>query len=100
MAGTSSDPLSCSGFIESDLYVKSRELIEERFDVDTKGIDDRLEALIEALRRNAEEMTARVPNRKLWVGVTDDDFPPRLRLYLRPRPDVPSECELMWVEDS
>jgi hypothetical protein len=70
----------------------------ETLGVSVREVDHRLDSLIWALRRDAEEAAERVPGRNLWVAVTSEE-PPLLRIYVRPRKDVPSECELMWVEE-
>ncbi len=91
MGGTSG--LVCRGFIETETYSKSRQLLE----LSDRQIDDRLEALIWALTRDPDE-ASRVGSRNLWVAVTPGGIPP-LRIYLRPRAAVPGECELLWIEE-
>ena len=95
MAGTS--PLVCSGFIESDTFRQSKELLKQLLELTDRDIDDRLEGLIWALQRDSALLAERIPNRNLWVAVTDH---PRLRIYLRPRADVADECELLWIEEA
>ncbi len=62
-----------------------------------REVDDRLEALIWALQRDADEVSERIPGRNLWAAVTPVGVP--LRIYLRPLADTPEECELMWIEE-
>lgn len=64
-----------------------------------REVDDRLESLLWALRRDAEEAADRVPTRQnLWVAVTTEE-PPFFRIYFRAREDVAGQCELLWVEE-
>jgi hypothetical protein len=96
MAGTS-PPLVCDGFIETETYERSKDLLRQRLELTDRQLDDRLEALIWALQRDREGLVARrVPDRDLWVAVTDH---PYLRIYLRPRAGVAGECELLWIEE-
>lgn len=94
MAGTR--PFACSGFVETETYRRSKELLKERLELTDRDVDDRLEALIWALRHDAELVAKRIPGRDLWVAVTDH---PHLRIFLRPRTDVETECELLWIEE-
>jgi len=97
MAGTSSE-LRCAGFIASDTFERSKEDLKRSANLTDRQVDDRLDALEWALRRDPDVTATRVRNLSLWTAVTPVGIPP-LRIYLRPRPDVPSECELMWVEE-
>lgn len=99
MVGTK--PLVCTGFIEADSFTWSKgELMRETGMTDHE-VDDRLEALVWALLRGAEDddeiAVSKVPNRHLWVAPIPRGIPP-LRVYLRPRSDVAGECEWMWIE--
>ncbi len=96
MAGTS--PLLCQGFIEGDGFERSKEHLKQLFDLSDRDVDDRLDALLWALRRSAGPNVRRIPGRNLWVAVIPRGIPP-LRVYLRPRPGVPTECELVWIEE-
>lgn len=91
MVGTS--PPRCGGFIESQTYADSRALLDHLSD---EEIDDRLDALLWALRRDSALVAAQVPGRNLWVAITDH---PHLRIYFRPRENVTDECELLWIEE-
>lgn len=63
-----------------------------------EDIDDRVASLQWALRRQAEPTAQRVQNLNLWVATIPQGIPP-LRVFLRPRPGVPTECELVWIEE-
>jgi hypothetical protein len=99
MAGTNA--LVCHGFIESEGYTKSKELLKQLLEWTDRDVDDRLDALIWAFQHDPDPddapLTRRVPNRNLWVARTDH---PHLRVYLRPRVGVQNECELMWIEEA
>jgi hypothetical protein len=101
MVGTSG--LSCGGFIEGPLFPGSkeilrRELAERGEEISDRQIDDRLEAIEWAIEHDDDESVRRIPGRNLWVAVTPG-FDPVLRVLLRPRPDLPEECELLWIEE-
>jgi hypothetical protein len=96
MAGTSQ--LRCEGFIEGEGFAQSKDALKARYGLTDQQIDDRLEGLLWALRRDASAVSERVSSLNLWVAVIERGIPP-LRIYLRPRPDVPAECELMWIEE-
>ena len=96
MAGTSR--LACKGFIESASFRRSKADLKWQLGLTDRQIDDRLEALMWALSRDAEVTATRIPGRNLWVASTPRGLPP-LRIYLRPRPGVPDECEWMWIEE-
>lgn len=63
-----------------------------------EDVDDRMKALEDALRRSVTETARRVPGRNLWVAAAPVGMPP-MRVYLRPRPDVPDQAEWMWIEE-
>ena len=69
-----------------------------RRDLSDADIDDRLAALQWALRRQAEPTATRIPGLDLWVAVIPRGIPP-LAVFLRPRPGVATECELVWIEE-
>jgi hypothetical protein len=98
MAG--SRPLVCHGFIETDLFEQAKERLKQLLEWTDRDIDDRLEALIWAFQHDPDPddapLTRKIPERNLWVARTDH---PHLRIYLRPRPEVPDECELVWIEE-
>lgn len=97
MAGSSS--LVCQGFIEGEGFTSSKDDLKVTSGLTDRQIDDRLSALLWALRRDPEANAGRVPTRRnLWVAVIPRGIPP-LRIFLRPRPGVPDECELMWIEE-
>ena len=96
MAGPSQ--LRCEGFIESDGFEQSKGALRARFGLTDEQIDDRLEGLLWALRRDPTTVSERVRSLNLWVAVTERGIPP-LRVFLRPRTDVPTEAELMWIEE-
>lgn len=95
MAGTS---LLCKAFIESHGFEQSKADLKANTGLTDEQIDDRLEALIWALRRDADAVAKPIPGRKLWVAVTERGLP-QLRVYLRPRDGAPDEAELMWIEE-
>lgn len=106
MAGTRLGILTCRGFVEAESYEQSKAELMQETGMTPCEIDDRVEALVWALarfegkdaEREAVEITVQqVPNRQLWVAVIPRGIPP-LRLYLRPRPDAPGECEWLWIE--
>jgi len=70
----------------------------QRLGLSDADVDDRLDALLRALRQDADAVAARIPGRNLWTAVTEV-APPLLRIYLRPKEDVPTEAELLWIED-
>lgn len=94
-------PLVCHGFIESEIFRKSKERLKQLLGWTDEDVDDRLAALIWAFQHDPDPedapLTRKVPNRNLWVARTDH---PYLRVYLRARVDVQNECELMWVEEA
>jgi len=94
MAGTS---LRCKGFVETETFEQSKADLKAETGLTDEEIDDRLEAVVWALRRDAEEVAERVPGRNLWVAVTERGLP-ELRVYLRPRRDKPEEAEWLWIE--
>lgn len=96
MAGTKR--LVCNGFIESELYTRSKADLMELLDVDEEDIDDRLEGLLWSLRRDPAANSAQVGSRNLWVAVMPYGLPP-LRIFLKPRDEVPDEAELLWIEE-
>jgi hypothetical protein len=102
MAGTSqpAGKLACRGFVETDGFGRSKADLRTLYGLTDRQVDDRLEALLWALARGGDPALAqRIPTRRnLWVAVTPRGIPP-LRIYLRPRADVPEECELLWVEE-
>ncbi len=97
MAGTSRE-LRCEGFIESSDFEKSKDELKQHAGLTDRQIDFRLDALLWALRRDPSLVSERVPNRDLWVATTNRGIP-LLRIFLRPRPDRPTEAELMWIEE-
>lgn len=97
MAGTSSE-LRCEGFIASDTFERSKEDLKRSAGLTDRQLDARLDGLEWALRRDPAVAATRVRNLNLWTAVTPAGIPP-LRVYLRPRPGVPNECELMWIEE-
>jgi hypothetical protein len=94
-------PLVCRGFIESEGFTHSKERLKQLLEWTDRDVDDRLEALIWAFQHDPDPeeapLTKRVGSRNLWVARTDH---PHLRVYMRPRPDVEDECELMWIEEA
>jgi hypothetical protein len=96
MAGTSR--LVCGGFVETETFGKAKEDLKRLLGLTNREIDDRLEGLLWALRRDASVVSERIPRRFLWVAVTPRGIP-TLRIYLRPRGDVEGECELLWIEE-
>jgi hypothetical protein len=94
MAGTS---LLCNGFVESESFEQSKADLKAETGLTDEEIDDRLEALVWALRRDAEEVTERIPGLNLWVAIVERGLPV-LRVYLRPREDSPEEAEWLWIE--
>jgi len=51
-----------------------------------------------ALNRGDIENLAPVGTRQLWVYVIPRGYP-QLRVFLRPRREVPDECEILWIEE-
>src|SRR4051794_19952139 len=101
MAGTSR--LRCGGFFYGTTPPGSIELLRselaERGETISDGdIEDRLEAMQWALNRGDTENVSPVGTRRLWVYVIRLGYPP-LRVFLRPRPEVPDECEILWLEE-
>lgn len=94
MAGTS---LLCNGFVESESFERSKADLKAETGLTDEEIDDRLEALVWALHRDAEEVTERIPGLNLWVAIVEGGLP-ELRVYLRPREDSPEEAEWLWIE--
>lgn len=99
MAGTR--PLVCHGFLETDVFKKSKERLKQLLEWTDRDVDDRLDALVWAFQHDpdpdAAPLTRHVPGRNFWVARTDH---PYLRVYLRPRGDVENECELLWIEEA
>jgi hypothetical protein len=99
MAGTShSRLLLCEGFIESDSFEESKANLKALFGLTDRDIDERIRALTWSIARDASTNTRQIPGRNLWVAVTPGGIPP-LRIFLRPRPDIATECELLWIEE-
>src|SRR5436305_1716212 len=101
MAGTSR--LRCGGFIEGpdlagSIAILRAELAERGETISDEAIEDRLEVMQWALNRGDRDNVAPVGRRALWVYVIPESYPP-LRVYLRPRPEVPDECEILWIEE-
>lgn len=96
MAGTS--PLLCQGFIESEGFERSKKDLKSFYGLTDRDLDDRLDALLWALRRGAELQARQIPGRNLWVAAIPRGIPP-LRIFIRPRSGVPTECELVWIEE-
>jgi len=94
MAGTS---LRCKGFVETESFERSKAELKAETVLTDEEIDDRLEAVVWALLRDAEEIAEKVSGHNLWVVVTERGLP-ELRIYLRPRHDEPEEAEWLWVE--
>lgn len=94
MAGTS---LRCNGFIESKSFERSKADLKAETGLTDEEIDDRLEALVWALRRNAGEVAERIPGRNLWVALVEGGAP-ELRIYLRQREENSEEAEWLWIE--
>jgi hypothetical protein len=99
MAGNK--PLVCRGFIESKTFTQSKERLKQLLEWTEEDVEDRMAALTWAFQHDPDPdeapLTRKIPNRDLWVARTDH---PYLRVYLHPRPDVPDECELLWIEES
>lgn len=94
MAGTS---LLCNAFIESESFEQSKAELKAETGLTDQEIDDRLEAVVWALRRDAQETAEQIPGLNLWVVVTERGLP-ELRIYLRPRDGMPEEAEWLWIE--
>jgi len=95
--------LRCDGFIESEIFESSKQVLKDELasrgeEITDREIDVRLEAMQWALERGDTEDLAPVGTRSLWVYVTPGVYPV-LRFYLRPWPERPEECELLWVEE-
>lgn len=97
MAGTSQE-LSCQAFIEAQTYEESKRDLRAEFGITDRELDDALEGLLWALRRDPSANTERVGTRNLWVAVVPGSIPP-LRVYLRPDAAEPHRCELLWIEE-
>ena len=95
MAGTS---LACEGFIESQGFEISKADLCALHELSDQDIDERLDALLWALRRDPSSVSEHVGERNLWVAVEPGSTPP-LRIFLRPREGVPTDCELLWIEE-
>jgi hypothetical protein len=95
MVGTS--PLFCGSFIETATFAQSKDRLKQLLELTDEDVDHRLEGLMWALHRDAALIAVQIGTRNLWVAVTDH---PYLRVYLRPRAEVPGECELLWIEES
>jgi|SRR6266487_1313859 len=99
MAGTSA--LVCRGFIETETFTKSKERLKLVLEWTDRDIEERIEALQWAFQHDPlpddAPLTRKVKGRNLWVARTDH---PYLRVYMRPRPEVENECELLWIEES
>lgn len=72
MAGAS---LRCKGFVETESFERSKAELKAESGLTDEEIDDRLEALVWVLLRDAEEVAERVPGRNLWVAVTERGLP-------------------------
>jgi len=97
MAGHNGE-LRCSGFIASEDFERSKVDLKRLTGLTDRQVDDRLSALEWALRRDPAVVATRVRDLNLWTAVTPVGVPP-LRIYLRPRPGLPDEAELMWIEE-
>ncbi|HEY2283015.1 MAG TPA: hypothetical protein VGH60_05630 [Solirubrobacteraceae bacterium] len=97
MAGTSGEFL-CEGFVETREFEESKDELKRSTGLTDRQIDFRLEGLLWALRREPAFVAERIPNRNLWVATTNRGVP-LLRIFLRPREERPTECELMWIEE-
>lgn len=98
MAGTS-QAILCRGFSDTEGFEQSKEALKLVHGLTDREIDDRLRALTWGLARGGDPaLVQRVPGRNLWVAVTPGGIPP-LRVYFRPRADVPTECDLLWIEE-
>jgi hypothetical protein len=95
MAGDSF--LRCEGFIEGDGYAQSKAELTKKHRLSDREVDDRLNALLWALRREPAAVADRIGEKDFWVAVTPRGSP-GLRVFLRPRPGVITECELVWIE--
>lgn len=95
MAGNSL--LRCEGFIEGSGFTQSKAELKKKHGLTDRDVDDRLTGLLWALRREPAAVAECVGQKDLWVAVTPRGVP-ALRLFLRPRPGVLTECELVWVE--
>lgn len=89
--------LACKAFVESESFERSKGELKQRTGLSDLEIDDRLEALVWALQRDAEKVTEQIPGRNLWVAIVERGLPP-LRIYLRPRDDTSDEAEWLWIE--
>jgi hypothetical protein len=94
MAGIS---LLCNEFIESESFQRSKTDLKAETGLSDQEIDDRLEALVWALRRNAQEVAERIPDRNLWVAVVEGGIP-ELRVYLKQSDENPELAEWLWIE--
>jgi hypothetical protein len=98
MAGTNQQ-ITCLGFIETEGFARSKERLKQLLELTDRDVDDRIEALIWAFQRADPNvpLASRIGNRNLWVARVDH---PPLRVFMRPRPEVPNECELLWIEEA
>jgi hypothetical protein len=101
MAGTRR--LRCNAFIEAKTFEGSKQILKNEVaargeSITDRQIDDRLEAMEWALERGDSENCAPIGTRSLWVYVMPGAYP-ELRVYLRPRPELRAECELLWIEE-
>lgn len=94
MAGTS---LLCKAFIETESFERSKAELKIETGLTDEEIDDRLEALVWALRKDPDETAEPIPGRNLWVAVVEGGLP-ELHVYLRPRSENPEEAEWLWIE--
>jgi hypothetical protein len=97
MAGLSGQ-LRCEGFVESSDFAKAKDQLKLGTGLTDREIDDRLEALVWALLREPAAIAEQIPGRNLWVAVTTAGAP-LIRVYLRPRRGIATECELLWIEE-
>jgi hypothetical protein len=95
---TGTRELRCEGFVETREFEESKADLKRIASLTDRQIDYRLEGLLWALRRDPATVAQRVGSRNLWVAVTSRGIP-LLRIYLRPRADLPTECELLWIEE-
>jgi hypothetical protein len=101
MAGTSR--LRCGGFLEAETLAGSIEILRAELaargeTISDRELDARIEAMQWALNRGEAENLEPVGARTLWVYVIPRGYP-SLRVFLRPRPEVPDECEILWIEE-
>ena len=94
MAGIS---LLCNEFVESGSFQRSKTDLKAETGLSDQEIDDRLEALVWALRRNSQEAAERIPDRNLWVAIVEGGIP-ELRVYLKQNDENPELAEWLWIE--